>query len=71
MILIGHPSGNINHGFEKLCQVEANLGGMRNSLIRKAGPDGSYEVLEFYLVIELGGTELCAHIEWVENVRHF
>jgi hypothetical protein len=60
--------GNTNHGFEKLCTVEANLSGMRNALIRKMGVDGTYEVLEFWLAIQAGGTELCARIEWIENV---
>jgi hypothetical protein len=61
--------GKLNYGFEKLCHVEANLGGMKNCLIQKYGSDGPYEVLEFFLVIEPGGTELCARIEWIEKVR--
>ncbi|CAE6336881.1 unnamed protein product [Rhizoctonia solani] len=64
---IEDKEGNTNHGFEKLCTVEANLSGMRNALIRKMGVDGTYEVLEFWLAIQAGGTELCARIEWIEN----
>ncbi|KAF8707544.1 ATP binding, partial [Rhizoctonia solani] len=64
---IEDKDGNINPGFEKLCTVEANLAGMRDALIRKVGADGTYEVLEFWLAIQAGGTELCARIEWIEN----
>ncbi|CAE6466461.1 unnamed protein product [Rhizoctonia solani] len=59
--------GEINPGFEKLCTVTANLGGMRGALLPRTGVDGRYEVLEFWLAIQAGGTELCARIEWVEN----
>ncbi|KAG8726400.1 hypothetical protein FRC11_000210 [Ceratobasidium sp. 423] len=59
--------GNINPGFEKLCTVTANLGGKRNALVSRTGADGAYEILEFWLAIQAGGTELCARIEWTEN----
>ncbi|KAH7330579.1 hypothetical protein B0J17DRAFT_580271 [Rhizoctonia solani] len=59
--------GNVNPGFEKLCTVTANLGGMRGALLPRTGADGRYEVLEFWLAIQAGGTELCARIEWVES----
>ncbi|CAE6435583.1 unnamed protein product [Rhizoctonia solani] len=64
---IEDKDGNTNSGFEKLCTVEANLSGMRDALIRRTGADGTYEVLEFWLAIQAGGTELCARIEWIEN----
>lgn len=61
-------TGNINHGFEQHCKIEADLSGMRNSLERKQGADGPYDELGFDIVIRLGGTELHSHMEWVENV---
>ncbi|KAJ1310673.1 hypothetical protein OPQ81_009200 [Rhizoctonia solani] len=64
---IEDKDGKINPGFEKLCTVTANLDGKRNALIKRTGADGNYEVLEFWLAIQAGGTELCARIEWVEN----
>lgn len=60
-------NGNINHGFEQHCKIEADLSGMRNSLERKQGADGPYDELGFDIVIRLGGTELHSHMEWVEN----
>lgn len=60
----------MNPGFEKICDLEADLSGMKNSLIRKQGPDGPFDELEFYITIQLGGTELHARIEWVENVSY-
>ncbi|KDN39664.1 hypothetical protein RSAG8_08692, partial [Rhizoctonia solani AG-8 WAC10335] len=57
----------IAQGFEKLCAVTANLDGKRAALLPRTGADGPYEVLEFWLAIQAGGTELCARIEWVEK----
>lgn len=59
---------DINPGFEKLCKIEADLSGMKGSLIRTQGADGPYDILEYKIAIQLGGTELCACIEWVEDV---
>lgn len=60
--------GEINPGFEKLCRIEADLSGMKDSLIRKQGADGPYDKLKYNIAIQLGGTELRARIEWMENV---
>ncbi|KAF8603201.1 hypothetical protein BDV93DRAFT_493856 [Ceratobasidium sp. AG-I] len=59
--------GNVNPGFEKLCRVEANLSGMRSALQRRQGGDGPYDMLELFLAIQFGGTELSARIEWQEK----
>ncbi|CAE6523685.1 unnamed protein product [Rhizoctonia solani] len=64
---IEDKNGNTNPGFEKLCAVTANLDGKRAALLPRTGADGPYEVLEFWLAIQAGGTELCARIEWVEK----
>ncbi|EUC65714.1 heat shock 70 kDa protein 12A [Rhizoctonia solani AG-3 Rhs1AP] len=64
---IEDKDGNTNPGFEKLCTVTANLDGKRAALLPRTGTDGPYEVLEFWLAIQAGGTELCARIEWVEK----
>lgn len=64
---VRNKEGDINHGFEKLCKVEADLTSMKSILKRKHGDAGAYDVLQFFLAIELGGTEICARIEWVEN----
>lgn len=36
--------------------------------MRRRGGDGPFDQLDFNVVIRLGGTELRAHLEWVENV---
>lgn len=61
-------TGEINHGFQKLCKVEADLSHTEGLWTRKQGPDGPYDKLVYTIAIQFGGTELCARIEWVENV---
>lgn len=50
--------------------IQADLSGMQNAPIQKQGIEGPYNRIVFSIVIQLGGTELCAHIEWVENVSN-
>ena len=40
---------------------------MRNALQRRQGSDGPYDMLELFLAIQFGGTELSARIEWQEK----
>lgn len=68
LTLIIPLTGKKNPGFEKLCVIEADLSGMKNALTQEQGVDGPFNTMEFCIAIQLGGTELCARIEWVENV---
>ncbi|QRV77751.1 heat shock protein 70 kDa 12A [Ceratobasidium sp. AG-Ba] len=59
--------GRINHGYEEICQVEADLSGMRQALKRKTGRDGEYYYLDFTMALQFGGTELQAFVEWEQD----
>lgn len=60
---------DINPGFERLCIVEADLNNMKDSVTLKQYMDELYGNMTLTIAIQLGGTELCARIEWDENVR--
>ncbi|KAF8606754.1 hypothetical protein BDV93DRAFT_468345 [Ceratobasidium sp. AG-I] len=60
-------SGRINRGFEEICQVEADLSGMRQALKKKTGRDGDYYYLDFTMALQFGGTELQAFVEWEQD----
>ncbi|KAH7336830.1 hypothetical protein B0J17DRAFT_599649 [Rhizoctonia solani] len=59
--------GNMNRGFEQICEVEADLSGMRQALKRKTGRDGDYYYLDFTMALQFGGTELQAFVEWEQD----
>ncbi|KAG8703977.1 hypothetical protein FRC08_002527 [Ceratobasidium sp. 394] len=59
--------GRINKGYEEICQVEADLSGMRQALKKKTGRDGEYYYLDFSMALQFGGTELQAFVEWEQN----
>ncbi|CCO34430.1 Heat shock 70 kDa protein 12A [Rhizoctonia solani AG-1 IB] len=61
------PQGNMNRGFEQICEVEADLSGMRQALKRKTGRDGEYYYLDFTMALQFGGTELQAFVEWEQD----
>ncbi|CAE6466496.1 unnamed protein product [Rhizoctonia solani] len=61
------PQGNMNRGFEQICEVEADLSGMRQALKRKTGRDGDYYYLDFTMALQFGGTELQAFVEWEQD----
>lgn len=61
-------TGGINSGFERLCRVETDLSGLGGVIVRKQGVNGPYDDIQLEIVIQLGGTELCAHMEFIENV---
>ncbi|EUC57638.1 heat shock 70 kDa protein 12A [Rhizoctonia solani AG-3 Rhs1AP] len=56
--------GNMNPGFEQLCEIEADLSEMRQALKRKTGRDGDYYFLDFTMALQFGDTELRAFVEW-------
>ncbi|ELU36999.1 hypothetical protein AG1IA_08972 [Rhizoctonia solani AG-1 IA] len=62
------PQGNMNRGFEQICEVEADLSGMRQALKRKTGRDGEYYYLDFTMALQFGGTEIQAFVEWEQDV---
>ncbi|KAF8751777.1 ATP binding [Rhizoctonia solani] len=62
------PQGNLNRGFEQICEVEADLSGMRQALKRKTGPDGEYYRLDYTIALQFGGTEIQAFLEWEQDV---
>jgi hypothetical protein len=58
----------MNRGFEEICEVEADLSGMRQALKKKTGRDGDYWYLDFTMALQFGGTELQAFVEWEQDV---
>jgi hypothetical protein len=62
--------GRINKGYEEICQVEADLSGMRQALKKKMGRDGDYYYLDFTMALQFGGTELQAFVEWEQDVSY-
>jgi len=60
-------NGRINRGYEEICQVEADLSGMRQALKKKTGRDGEYYYLDFTMALQFGGTELQAFVEWEQD----
>ncbi|KAG9120288.1 hypothetical protein FRC07_004280 [Ceratobasidium sp. 392] len=63
ILLVGH----LNKGYEEVCQVTADLSGMRQALKKQTGPDGEYYKLSYKLALQFGGTELKAFIEWRQD----
>jgi hypothetical protein len=55
--------------FQTLCNVEADLSDVFNTLQPRAGPSGSYYRQEFDIVLLFGLTELKAQLSWDDNVR--
>ncbi|KAF8755233.1 ATP binding [Rhizoctonia solani] len=51
----------------KICEVEADLSGMRQALKRKTGRDGEYYYLDFTMALQFGGTEIQAFVEWEQD----
>ncbi|KAG8716979.1 hypothetical protein FRC09_014937 [Ceratobasidium sp. 395] len=58
---------NLSEGYEKICEVKADLSGMSGALQKKSGPDGDYYEHIFTVVLQFGGTELRAFLEWEED----
>ncbi|KAG9124306.1 hypothetical protein FRC07_012076 [Ceratobasidium sp. 392] len=58
------PYGNLNRGYEEICQVEADLSGMHQALKSR---DGDYYYLDFTIALYFGGTELRAFMEWEQD----
>ncbi|KAF8593068.1 hypothetical protein BDV93DRAFT_590255, partial [Ceratobasidium sp. AG-I] len=61
-------NGSLNPGFNKVCELSADLTALKGTLKREEGSHGTYWVLDFTVAIRFGGTELEAFIEWKENV---
>ncbi|CAE6366755.1 unnamed protein product, partial [Rhizoctonia solani] len=61
------PQGNLNGGFEQICEIETDLSGMRQALKRKTGPDGEYYCLDYIIALQFGGTEIQAFLEWEQD----
>ncbi|KAG8775594.1 hypothetical protein FRC12_001400 [Ceratobasidium sp. 428] len=57
-------ASNLNPGYEKICEVEADLSGMGGALQKKSGPGGDYYEHIFTVALQFGGTELRAFLEW-------
>ncbi|KAG8793239.1 hypothetical protein FRC12_003456 [Ceratobasidium sp. 428] len=56
--------GHLNRGYERICEVEADLSGMSRALEKRSGPKGDYYRLEYTIALQFGGTELRAFLEW-------
>lgn len=56
---------------ECVCEITADLSNLRGGLVEKVSPNGNYWILDYNVVIEFGGTELHAYLEWTEKVSLF
>ncbi|KAG8739927.1 hypothetical protein FRC10_004988 [Ceratobasidium sp. 414] len=55
-------------GWTAVCEVSANIQDIKAAMERKYNPGvGPYWVLNFQIAIQFGGTQLTAHVEWVQN----
>ncbi|QRV90326.1 heat shock protein 70 kDa 12A [Ceratobasidium sp. AG-Ba] len=61
------PDENIIEGFKLICKIDADLSGLRGSLMRETGDHRTYYKLHFDLCLEFGGVELKAYVEWNEK----
>ncbi|KAG8793236.1 hypothetical protein FRC12_003453 [Ceratobasidium sp. 428] len=59
--------GRLNKGYEKICEIVADLSGMRQTPKKEVGPDGDYYKRGFNIALQFGGTELRAFLEWEED----
>lgn len=62
-------AGELNPGFRKVCQIQADLSGLSGTLQEKKGATGPYWTIDYDLAIKFGGTELQAFVQWTERVR--
>ncbi|QRV90330.1 heat shock protein 70 kDa 12A [Ceratobasidium sp. AG-Ba] len=60
-------NGKINDGFSVICEIKADLSGLRGSLKKERGEKGVYYRVHFDLCLEFGGIELKAYLEWNEK----
>ena len=61
-------SGDLAHGFERVCTISADLSGLSGALEQCQGSNGLYWTLYYKIGIQFGGTELQAYLEWTEDV---
>jgi hypothetical protein len=56
--------------FREVCQLKADLSGLRRSLVAKWSParEMNYYTVEFTVAVFFGGTILKANLRWYENV---
>lgn len=67
-ILLGNPLD----GMTTLCTIHADLSGLYPFLQRRPGKHGVvYWRVEYDILIEFGGTQLKARLQWKEGVRIF
>ncbi|KDQ12464.1 hypothetical protein BOTBODRAFT_34432 [Botryobasidium botryosum FD-172 SS1] len=57
----------IKPGFNHICDVAANLSGLKGALVRRTGPNGAYWTIGFSIALTFGGTELKASLVWEEH----
>lgn len=62
------PPGNLDPGFERVCEIKADLSGLPDSLVPIEGENGTYYKVYFKIRITFGDTELKAYIEWQDEV---
>ncbi|QRV75595.1 heat shock protein 70 kDa 12A [Ceratobasidium sp. AG-Ba] len=60
-------NGNINDGFSVICEIKADLSGLRGSLKKERGEQDVYYRVYFDLCLEFGGVEFKAYLEWNEK----
>jgi len=63
-------AGDMNPRFREVCELKADLSGLRRSLIAKLDPitGMNYYTVDFTVAVFFGGTTLKANLRWYENV---
>ncbi|CAE6445846.1 unnamed protein product [Rhizoctonia solani] len=61
----------LEEGFEEVCQIQADLSGMRKALKKQKGTKGKYYRLDFKVAIQFGDTEMKAFLEWEHGGKTF
>ncbi|KAF8722456.1 ATP binding, partial [Rhizoctonia solani] len=61
----------LEKGFEEVCQIQADLSGMRKGLKKQKGTKGKYYRLDFKVAIQFGDTEMKAFLEWEHGGKTF
>ncbi|CCO29727.1 Heat shock 70 kDa protein 12A [Rhizoctonia solani AG-1 IB] len=59
-----NKNDRLEKGFEEVCQIRADLSGMRKALKKQKGTKGKYYRLDFKVAIQFGDTEMKAFLEW-------
>ncbi|KAF8602534.1 hypothetical protein BDV93DRAFT_607377 [Ceratobasidium sp. AG-I] len=62
-----NKNGDTNPGLWKVCDLVADLSGLRGSLKSTGTVPNRYWYLDFFIAIRFGGTQLEAYVEWEQD----